>query len=119
MQFSSESSQFVEMNFCYSVPRVTSLWKSLLRKPCRQIHTAFREEFYCPLPPGHTFPMQKYPELFRILREENQLQDSHILVPEMISFEDLALVHTKNYLDKFIPPFSLTTTEVRKLGIPV
>eukprot|EP01114_Cavostelium_apophysatum_P009655 TRINITY_DN22885_c0_g1_i1.p1 TRINITY_DN22885_c0_g1~~TRINITY_DN22885_c0_g1_i1.p1 ORF type:complete len:118 (+),score=20.30 TRINITY_DN22885_c0_g1_i1:30-383(+) len=86
----------------------------------RSIHVSFREEFFCPLPPGHSFPMEKYPILFQILKEEKKIvREDEVLFPEEISFKDLALVHTAEYLKKFQIPFTLTESDVRKIGIPV
>ena len=30
----------------------------------KPLHVSYAPEFYCPLPPGHTFPMKKYPDLY-------------------------------------------------------
>ena len=100
------------LKYCNSAKIIRHLQK-------RKIHVSYRDEFFCPLPPGHTFPMEKYPLLYQILHDELKIiRDEDVLKPEMISFEDLALVHTQAYLQKFQEPYSLSEADVRKLGIP-
>jgi acetoin utilization deacetylase AcuC-like enzyme len=60
--------------------------------------------FYCdhfvlPLPEGHRFPMSKY----RLLRErvvaDGILAEADLLEPEAADWDDLELVHTREYVD--------------------
>lgn len=50
----------------------------------RSLYVAYRDEFFHELPPGHTFPMRKYPELFEILVREDLVTDDRIIRPEEV-----------------------------------
>lgn len=48
---------------------------------------------------------------------EGILSESTILAPKEISWEDLELVHTKEYINKF-KYGTLTEKDIRTLGVP-
>ncbi|PRP89134.1 hypothetical protein PROFUN_01854 [Planoprotostelium fungivorum] len=87
------------------------------QNPRRYLHVAYRDEFYHPLPEGHTFPMRKYPDLFSILREENLLPDEHIITPQPIDWEHLKWVHDADYVEA-IRNDTLSNDHRRRLGVP-
>lgn len=74
-------------------------------------------DYYLPLPEGHPFPMAKYSLVYDVLREQGLLAAGQIMLPEEIAREDLARVHTEDYLDRLFGA-GLTATEVRRLGVP-
>jgi acetoin utilization deacetylase AcuC-like enzyme len=74
-------------------------------------------DYTLPLPEGHPFPMAKYSIVYDELRERGFLQAGDIMLPEEISRQDLARVHTEDYLDRLFGD-GLSATEVRRLGVP-
>ncbi|MCA9424128.1 MAG: histone deacetylase [Candidatus Omnitrophica bacterium] len=73
---------------------------------------------YCiPLPERHPFPMEKFPELHRILLEESLLSKEDVVIPEEVDWEDLRLVHTDEYLEK-LREGKLSVLEQRRMGLP-
>lgn len=56
----------------------------LSRHFVRGLHIAFRDEFYCPLPEGHTFPMQKYPLLYQRLCDSGILETNRTINPQEV-----------------------------------
>jgi acetoin utilization deacetylase AcuC-like enzyme len=69
------------------------------------------------LPPGHPFPMSKYPLLKAQLTAEGILVPGDLLEPESLDTATLELVHTREYLHK-LQNSSLSAVETRRLGIP-
>ena len=75
-------------------------------------------EGYCvPLPEQHPFPMGKFSALQHILLREGLIQDKDIVVPEQATWDDLRLVHTRDYLHK-LAQGGLSRKEERRLGLP-
>jgi acetoin utilization deacetylase AcuC-like enzyme len=69
------------------------------------------------LPPGHPFPMSKYPLLKDRLLAEGVLAPHDILQPEPLDIQTLELVHTREYLGK-LESSGLSAAEQRRLGLP-
>jgi len=78
---------------------------------------SFHPDYYVPLPARHPFPMAKYPLLHERLLVEGLLTATDVLAPAEAAIEDLALVHTADYLDKLAND-RLDPAEVRKIGVP-
>ena len=78
---------------------------------------SFHPDYFLPLPDGHPFPMAKYPLVRERLRAAGLLTARDELVPEEAPFEDLARVHTADYLERLAGD-GLTAVEVRALGVP-
>lgn len=74
-------------------------------------------DYFLPLPDGHPFPMAKYPLVRERLRAGGWLQAEGEMVPDEASYEDLARVHTRRYLDRLFGD-GLDAAEVRALGVP-
>ncbi len=73
---------------------------------------------YCiPLPEGHPFPIDKFSALQRILLREGLISIDEIVAPEQARWEDLARVHTRDYLEK-LRSGSFAKQELRRLGLP-
>ena len=86
------------------------------------MHTASMKCAYHPayqvsLPAMHPFPMSKYYLLKDQLLTEGVLLPNDLLEPEALTVETLALVHTREYLNK-LQTSSLSAAEVRRLGMP-
>lgn len=71
--------------------------------------------YFVALPEGHPFPMGKYPLLHQLLAGEGLLGE--IRVPHPVSWEDLALVHTPEYLAQ-VERGTLDRAAQRRLGLP-
>ena len=70
-----------------------------------------------PLPPGHRFPVEKYAMLRERVVSEGIVSSERVLDPDAASDEMLRLVHTSDYVTRFVGG-ALTTAEVRRLGFP-
>jgi acetoin utilization deacetylase AcuC-like enzyme len=78
---------------------------------------SYHPSYQAPLPPGHPFPMSKYPLLEERLLAEGILAAGDIIRPEPIDVPTLALVHTPEYLAK-LASSGLSVAEQRRLGLP-
>ena len=70
-----------------------------------------------PLPEGHAFPMGKFAALRDILERDGLISPQDVVEPGEATWEDLALVHTRAYLEK-LRHGTLDRAEVRRLGLP-
>lgn len=66
----------------------------------------------------HKFPIKKFGELFKLLKQDQIINDKNLHIPNPVSFQDLARVHTDEYVRK-INTMSLSKDEERKLGFPM
>jgi acetoin utilization deacetylase AcuC-like enzyme len=73
--------------------------------------------YHLALPAGHPFPISKYPLLKERLLREGVLSEGDLIAPEPLGLDDLALVHTREYLAK-LDSGSLSAAEQRRLGMP-
>ena len=77
----------------------------------------YTDSFVLPLPEGHRFPMVKYRRLRERCVAEGVLGDGELCLPEAASWEELALVHGGEYLDR-VRTGGLTPAEQRRIGFP-
>ena len=70
-----------------------------------------------PLPAGHRFPVEKYAMLRERVVAEGIVAPERVLDPAAASDEMLRLVHTADYVDRFVAG-ALSVAEVRRLGFP-
>src|SRR5215475_7773235 len=70
-----------------------------------------------PLPEHHQFPISKYARIRERLVAEGTLENDNIFAPELASREEILLVHTADYYDRFIAG-ELSPREIRRLGLP-
>ena len=75
----------------------------------------YHPEFFLPLPTGHPFPMEKFPQAHDLLAAENAPVQISPIAPA--SNRQLLRVHTSDYLLK-LAHGTLDNTEVYKLGLP-
>lgn len=82
--------------------------------------TALMQAFYCdhqrlPLPPGHSFPIDKY----RLLREAVTVGLPHLQLRTAppVTEGELALVHTPSYVEAVLHN-GLTPQQLREIGFP-
>ncbi|HET7617264.1 MAG TPA: histone deacetylase [Vicinamibacterales bacterium] len=67
--------------------------------------------------PGHIWPTSKYRLIAERLLGDSLLQECEIVAPRPASWDDLALVHTAEYLDK-LRRSTLTPDEIATLELP-
>jgi acetoin utilization deacetylase AcuC-like enzyme len=70
-----------------------------------------------PLPAGHRFPIAKYARLREQVVNEGILRADALREPNGVSRDALLLVHTTEYVDRFMTG-ALTPEETRRLGLP-
>ena len=66
----------------------------------------------------HKFPIKKFGELFKLLQSDRIVSKKNLHIPSPASLEDLARVHTHEYIEK-ISNLTLSQEEERKLGFPM
>jgi acetoin utilization deacetylase AcuC-like enzyme len=74
-------------------------------------------DYFVTLPPSHPFPMAKYPLLCERLLRQGLARTGDLLQPVEASLEDLALVHTAEYLGR-LAGGTLDAAAVRRIGVP-
>src|ERR1700722_1557286 len=78
---------------------------------------SYHPSYQVALPPGHPFPIAKYPLLKDRLLAERILDATDILQPEPLEVRSLEFVHTREYLDK-LESSRLSAAEQPRLGMP-
>jgi acetoin utilization deacetylase AcuC-like enzyme len=61
--------------------------------------------------------MQKYRLVYERLLAEGSLAQAHVIQPSLATMADLLLVHTRDYVDRFLTG-QMSTKEMRLLGFP-
>jgi acetoin utilization deacetylase AcuC-like enzyme len=77
----------------------------------------YHSGYEVPLPPGHPFPISKYPLLKELLVSEGTIDAGDLIEPQPLDLESAALIHTPEYLAKLGGP-GLSVAEQRLLGMP-
>jgi acetoin utilization deacetylase AcuC-like enzyme len=78
---------------------------------------SYHPDYQIALPPGHPFPISKYPLLKERLLSEGVLATTDLLEPAPIEMTAIELVHTPEYLEK-LQSSLLSSAEQRRLGLP-
>jgi acetoin utilization deacetylase AcuC-like enzyme len=73
--------------------------------------------YYADIGETHVFPIRKFELVRNKLLSEGTIKPEEIVEPEPASIEDICLVHTKDYVTRFIEG-KLTEKEIRRLGLP-
>ena len=81
------------------------------------LHAWSSAKYTFPLPDGHRFPIAKYALLRDRVIAEGIVEPERLHDPAPVSREDLLLVHTADYVDRFTSG-RLTADEERRLGFP-
>ncbi len=81
------------------------------------MRVSYSPDYTIPLPINHSFPMTKFSCLHTILLREDLLSLADIYEPSEISWEELSLVHSIDYLRK-LRNGTLSSSEERRLGLP-
>jgi len=90
-------------------------WASAAELQLLHLWTSARYTF--PLPEGHRFPITKYSRLREQVLSSGIVTPNELHEPERTSRGNLILVHTADYVDRFIGG-QLTAAELRRLGFP-
>ena len=80
-------------------------------------HAWSSAKYSFPLPEGHRFPISKYALLRDRVIEEGIVEAEQLHDPAPVSRDDLLLVHTADYVDRFTTG-RLSVDEERRLGFP-
>ena len=70
-----------------------------------------------PLPPGHRFPVEKYALLRERVVADGTVARERVLDPDAATDEMLRLVHTADYVGRFVAG-ELSPVEMRRIGFP-
>ena len=81
------------------------------------MHVFHSNLYTIPLPQGHTFPIGKYQLIRERLVSEGTLAQEDIREPAPAEREEILLVHTGDYYDRFVAG-EVTPREMRRLGLP-
>ena len=82
-------------------PRFTRQAPSVAPRPFAVLHAWSSARYTFPLPAGHRFPIEKYALLRERVLAEGIVSPEAMHEPERASREDLLLVHTADYVDRF------------------
>jgi acetoin utilization deacetylase AcuC-like enzyme len=74
-------------------------------------------QYVIDLPDNHKFPIIKYAKIRERLVSEGTLVEPCISEPALANRQEILLVHTADYYDRFITG-QLTLREIRRLGLP-
>jgi acetoin utilization deacetylase AcuC-like enzyme len=77
----------------------------------------YSDTFVLPLPEGHRFPMAKYAGLRAALVEQGIVERAELAEAPQASWDDLALVHTREYLAA-MRDGTLPREAMRRIGFP-
>lgn len=77
----------------------------------------YADRFVLPLPPGHRFPMVKYARVRERCLAEGVLSPGDLAEPDAAPWEELALVHRPEYLER-VREGRLSAAEQRRIGFP-
>src|SRR5688572_769826 len=81
------------------------------------MQTFHSNQYVIELPDDHQFPIIKYAKIRERLVTEGTLAEENISEPALANREEILLVHTADYHDRFVEG-QLTAREVRRLGLP-
>ena len=81
------------------------------------LHAWSSAKYTFPLPEGHRFPISKYALLRQRVLDDGVVPPECMHDPARVARDDLLLVHTTDYVDRFSHG-ELTNDEIRRLGFP-
>lgn len=73
--------------------------------------------YYADIGETHVFPIRKFELVRDKLLLEGTLESGEIIEPQPAAIEDVCLVHTRDYVTRFMEG-KLTEKEIRRLGLP-
>jgi acetoin utilization deacetylase AcuC-like enzyme len=81
------------------------------------VYALYSDHYVIDLPPGHTFPIQKYRLVREQLLAEGTLSPEELLEPALAAPTDVRLVHTEDYWER-LTSGTLRESAIRRLGLP-
>ncbi|MEL7238112.1 MAG: hypothetical protein AAGK78_04555, partial [Planctomycetota bacterium] len=97
--------------------QVSPVLKADWNRPPARMHCFTSDAYFVQLPPGHVFPMEKFPQSAEALVEDGVIASDCVVDPGSVSPEDLLLVHTPDYVASIVHgEFNGRTSA--KLGLP-
>jgi len=81
------------------------------------MYALYSDHYIIDLPPGHTFPIQKYRLVRERLLSEGTLSPEELLEPTLVAPTDARLVHTKDYWER-LRSGTLPASSLRRMGLP-
>lgn len=81
------------------------------------MRVSYHEGYFTPLPPGHRFPMAKFPVLYDILMAEGLIGHADVVTPDEADWDTLRIVHTERYLAD-LREGTLDAGAQRRMGLP-
>ena len=75
----------------------------------------YHPDYTVDIGPNHRFPMQKYGLVYERLLAEGTLAQAQVMQPEPVAIADLLLVHTRDYVERFLTG-AMSTQAMRLLG---
>ena len=83
----------------------------------RRLRVFYTDRYTVALPEGHRFPMGKYRAVRERLVETGVLAESELAEPELATREDVALAHTREYVDALCDG-TIDPRAMRRIGFP-
>jgi acetoin utilization deacetylase AcuC-like enzyme len=77
----------------------------------------YSPHYYADIGEDHVFPIRKFELVKQLLLRDQTLVESEIIEPEEVSADELMLVHTRDYIRRFVVG-ALDAIEIRRLGLP-
>lgn len=81
------------------------------------MHVFYSPFYYADIGNGHVFPIRKFELVRDRLLSEGTLQREELIEPNPATNEEVLLVHSEDYISRLCNG-TLTTTELRRLGLP-
>ena len=85
--------------------------------PETRMFVTYHPDYVIDIGAAHRFPMQKYGLVYQTLLAEHTLAPDQVLQPRPIAVDDLLLVHTREYVERFLAG-QMSPKEMRLLGFP-
>ncbi|CEJ46514.1 histone deacetylase family protein [Umezakia ovalisporum] len=77
----------------------------------------YHPDYIAPLPPGHRFPMSKFPQLYELLLKDGVAQPKQFHTPQGATRDLIELVHTPEYVQAYYEG-TLEPKAQRRIGLP-
>ena len=81
------------------------------------MRACYSDQYAIPLPPGHTFPIEKYRLIREQLLAEGTLRPAELLLPSLAHPEDVCQAHARSYWEQ-VESGRLSASAARRIGLP-
>ncbi len=97
--------------------RIDSIQQFTVQSRVMTLPIVYHPDFVSPLPSGHRFPMPKFGRIYEMLVRDHIASFDQFHVPEIVTIEQLQLVHSPEYVHAFING-ELDPLQLRRIGLP-